>query len=125
MQRQLRKDTRPELEIRKLLHAKGLRYRVGHKVPGFPRRSIDVAFTRAKVAVFIDGCFWHGCPEHGCRPSRNAQAWNAKIVTNQQRDALTTAHLVSLGWRVIRVWEHEPPPSAVEWVIDVVRSARA
>ena len=120
MQRQRRMGTRPELEIRRLLHAQGLRYRVGLRVPELPRRTIDVAFTRRKVAVFIDGCFWHGCPAHGNRPSFNATAWSAKIVKNRERDVSTTAHLTDLGWRVIRVWEHEHPQAAVDRIIAVV-----
>nr|UQB94375.1 very short patch repair endonuclease [Mycobacterium intracellulare] len=121
MARQPRLGTRPELEIRRLLHAHGLRYRVGLRVPELPRRTIDVAFTRRKVAVFVDGCFWHGCPDHGNRPTFNATAWSTKLLKNRERDAATTAHLTELGWRVIRVWEHESPQAAVETIIAAVR----
>lgn len=121
MQSQPSKGTKPELEIRRLLHARGLRYRIGLRVPALPRRTIDVAFTRPKVAVFVDGCFWHGCPDHGNRPTFNAEAWSAKILRNQERDASTTAHLTNLGWRVVRVWEHEAPQAAVDRIIAIVR----
>lgn len=107
MRRQARKDTSPELLLRRLLHAAGLRYRVAHKVPGMPRRTIDIAFTRAKVAIFIDGCFWHSCPDHATSPAANAEWWLAKLAGNQRRDRSTTEHLVDLGWEVVRIWEHE------------------
>jgi DNA mismatch endonuclease (patch repair protein) len=90
------------------LHAAGYRYRVTYPVPGLPRRSIDVAFTRAKVAVFVDGCFWHGCPEHGTSPRANSAWWRAKIEANRARDRDTSARLAEQGWRVMRVWEHDP-----------------
>jgi DNA mismatch endonuclease (patch repair protein) len=125
MQRQARQDTRPELELRRLLHAEGLRYRVGVKVPDFPRRTIDIAFPSAKVAVFVDGCFWHGCPEHGSNPSANAEAWRAKFLKNQQRDASTTKHLARLGWEVVRIWEHETPESAVGKVAGIINRRRS
>jgi DNA mismatch endonuclease (patch repair protein) len=107
-----RRDTNPELAVRRLLHAAGLRYRVAYPVPGLPRRSIDIAFPRARLAVFVDGCFWHGCPEHGTAPSANPDWWRTKIETNQQRDAHTTQHLGTLHWTVLRLWEHEPPEAA-------------
>lgn len=97
--------------MRKLLHAAGLRYRVNFPVPGMPRRSIDIAFSRAKVAVFLDGCFWHGCPEHATHPKSNAEWWRAKLNKNMMRDHETTEHLRSSGWVVLRFWEHEIPDS--------------
>lgn len=104
-----RRDTGPELAVRRLLHAAGERYRVCHKVPGAPRRTIDIAFTRARLAVFIDGCYWHGCPEHGLIPKANRDWWIAKIEKNRTRDADTTRMLRDAGWEVLRCWEHEPP----------------
>lgn len=109
-----RRDTGPELAVRRLLHAAGLRYRVCVKVPGAPRRTIDIAFTRRKLAVFIDGCFWHGCTEHrGTVPATNTAWWKEKIDRNRARDRETDQLLWAAGWRVIRIWEHEDPNEAV------------
>jgi DNA mismatch endonuclease (patch repair protein) len=104
-----RRDNDAELAVRRLLHAAGYRYRVQYPVPGAPRRTIDIAFTRARVAIFIDGCFWHGCAEHGTSPTSNRAWWSTKLLANQQRDADTTQHLERSGWRVLRYWEHEQP----------------
>jgi DNA mismatch endonuclease (patch repair protein) len=109
MSRQASKDTNAELSVRRLLHAAGLRYRVEYPVPGMARRRIDVAFTRAKVAVLIDGCFWHGCPQHATQPKSNAEWWRTKLDRNMARDRETTEHLAALGWTVLRFWEHEDP----------------
>lgn len=107
------RDTGPELAVRRALHARGLRYRVDHPLPFDRRRRADIAFTRAKVAVFIDGCFWHGCPEHGTTPRTNTAFWAAKIARNRERDEDTTGRLDALGWTVLRFWEHEDAgPSA-------------
>lgn len=114
MQRQARRDTKPELEIRTRLFALGFRYRVQMPVPELRRRSIDVAFTRVRLAVFVDGCFWHGCPVHAVPPKNNAAWWNSKIAANRARDAETTSALVSAGWSVMRIWEHESSDDAVE-----------
>ncbi len=103
-----------EVAVRKLLHSSGLRYRVGLPVPGMRRRTIDIAFTRAKVAIFLDGCFWHGCPEHATRPKANAAWWQEKLARNVARDLETTAHLEGAGWVVLRFWEHEPPETAAQ-----------
>jgi len=118
-----RRDNDAELAVRRLLHAAGYRFRVVYPVPGLPRRSIDIAFTRRKVAVFVDGCFWHGCPEHGTAPRSNAGWWAAKLSANQRRDADTTALLEAQGWRVVRVWEHEAALDAVGHVTDELRLA--
>ncbi|MFM9556117.1 very short patch repair endonuclease [Streptomyces caniscabiei] len=107
MSRQASKDTAAELAVRRLLHASGLRYRVEYPVPGMARRRIDVAFTSVRLAVLIDGCFWHGCPEHATQPKSNAEWWRQKLDRNMARDAETTAHLVAAGWEVMRFWEHE------------------
>ncbi|WP_437024091.1 very short patch repair endonuclease [Streptomyces sp. enrichment culture] len=108
MSRQASKDTAVELAVRRLLHAAGLRYRVEYPVPGLPRRRIDVAFPRAKVAVLIDGCFWHGCPLHATHPKANAEWWRTKLDRNMARDRETTEHLLAAGWTVLRFWEHTP-----------------
>ncbi|MEU8641344.1 very short patch repair endonuclease [Streptomyces sp. NPDC048674] len=109
MSRQPSKDTGAELAVRRLLHSAGLRYRVEYPVPGMPRRRIDIAFTGLKVAVLIDGCFWHGCPLHATRPKANADWWSNKLDRNIARDTETTEHLITQGWTVLRFWEHEPP----------------
>lgn len=108
--------------MRRLLHAAGYRYRVNYPVPGLPRRSIDIAFTRAQVAVFIDGCFWHGCPKHGEVPAANSTWWMAKLARNRERDVATTAHLEALGWTVLRLWEHTPPKEAFDKARDMLQS---
>lgn len=108
MSRQASKDTGVELAVRRLLHASGMRYRVEYPVPGMPRRRIDVAFTKTKVAVLIDGCFWHGCPEHATQPKANAEWWRTKLDRNMARDLETTEHLTAEGWTVLRFWEHTP-----------------
>ncbi|MER6705697.1 very short patch repair endonuclease [Streptomyces fumanus] len=108
MSRQPSKDTGVELAVRRLLHAAGLRYRVEYPVPGMPRRRIDVAFPKAKIAVLIDGCFWHGCPRHATHPKANAEWWRRKLERNMARDRETTEHLTAAGWTVLRFWEHVP-----------------
>ena len=103
-----RRDTTPELQIRALLHRSGLRYRVDYRVG--TRRSAprpDIAFTRAKVAVFIDGCFWHSCPEHATMPKANREFWEAKLRRNVERDRENDRALRAMGWTVIRSWGHE------------------
>ncbi|MGW6575506.1 very short patch repair endonuclease [Streptomyces sp. NPDC054945] len=121
MSRQARRNTTPELAVRRLLHAAGLRYRLQVKVPGMPRRTIDIAFPGAKVAVFLDGCFWHGCPEHATQPKSNAQWWREKLDKNMARDRETSELLAAAGWTVLRFWEHETPESVAARVIDVRR----
>ncbi len=116
MQRQSRVGTGPELALRRLLHARGYRYRVAWQVPGKPRRTIDLAFTKRRVAVFVDGCFWHVCPQHATDPRANAAWWAHKLATNVARDRDTDLHLRAAGWSVVRVWEHEPAEVAVALV---------
>lgn len=125
MSAQRRADTGPELAVRRVLHAMGLRYRVqAQPLPGL-RRKADIVFSRSRVAVFIDGCFWHGCPVHGRRRHDvNSWYWPAKIERNRQRDADTDARLQDAGWTVIRVWEHEAPALVAERIADTVRGAR-
>ncbi|MFD7336517.1 very short patch repair endonuclease [Streptomyces violascens] len=118
MSRQGSRDTAPELAVRKLLHAAGLRYRVNVPVPGMPRRTIDIAFGRAKIAVFMDGCFWHGCPQHATQPKANAEWWRAKLGKNMARDRETTEHLTAAGWTVLRFWEHESPASVAHAICE-------
>lgn len=111
-----RRDNASEMAVRRVLHAAGYRYRVAYPVPGMRRRTIDIAFRRARVALFVDGCFWHGCPDHGTRPRSNEGWWTTKLAANRARDADTTAHLERLGWTVLRVWEHQPPEQAFDEV---------
>lgn len=114
------RDTKPELRLRSLLHSRGLRFRVNHRpLPGW-RRTADVVFTRSKVAVFVDGCFWHGCPTHHRPSATNAVFWREKIEANRARDSETSRLLVEAGWRVIRLWEHEDLESAAERVTELV-----
>lgn len=119
-----RRDTGPELLLRRELHRRGLRYRLQVKVPGNRRRTIDIAFTRVKVAVFVDGCFWHGCSHHGTSPKANSEWWKWKIEGNKARDANTTEMLEKAGWSVVRVWEHANPIEAANWVADTVATRR-
>jgi DNA mismatch endonuclease (patch repair protein) len=116
MSRHPSKDTGPEVALRRILHARGLRYRVHLHVPGLPRRTIDIAFPRAKVAVFIDGCFWHGCPEHGTLPRSNRDWWRQKLDGNRRRDEETAEHLARLGWHVMRFWSHDDLTQAADAV---------
>jgi DNA mismatch endonuclease, patch repair protein len=114
------RDTPAELALRSKLHALGYRYRVDARpIPGVRRRA-DLVFTRACVAVYVDGCFWHGCPEHGTWPKSNADWWREKIERNRIRDRDTDEQLRSRGWRVLRIWEHEPVSEAVTRVVSVV-----
>ncbi|PPF46544.1 MULTISPECIES: very short patch repair endonuclease [unclassified Rathayibacter] len=124
-----RRDTRPELEVRRRLHARGLRYRVDHApLPGLRRRA-DVVFTARRIAVFIDGCFWHSCPEHATQPKRNDGYWTAKLQANTARDRDTDERLTGAGWQVLRYWEHQDPDEVAadvesEWRKAVLRGAR-
>ena len=122
MSRQVSKDTAAELAVRRLLHAAGLRYRVEYPVPGMARRRIDIAFTSVKVAVLIDGCFWHGCPQHATQPKANAEWWRAKLEANVARDRDTDRRLAEAGWTVVRAWEHEDPAEVADRVEAAVRS---
>lgn len=121
MVRQRRRDTRPEMAIRRLVHARGLRYRVDAPLPGTRRRA-DLLFRAARVAVFVDGCFWHGCPEHGTQPKSNAAWWAEKIGNNIERDRDTDRRLAADGWAVLRIWEHEAPDLAAARIAEVVRN---
>lgn len=109
------------MALRRELHRRGLRYRVQVPVPGNRRRRIDVAFTRARVAVMVDGCFWHGCPEHGRVPRSNSAWWRAKVEANQARDRDTDRVLVQDGYRVLRFWEHQGVAECADVVERAVR----
>lgn len=125
MRRQRRRDTKPELAIRRAVHTKGMRYFVDRPpLPGMRRRA-DMVFPRARVAVFIDGCFWHRCPIHGTAPKRNTEWWTAKLDANVLRDRSTDAALEHAGWQVVRVWEHETPAAAATLIERVIRQCIA
>jgi len=124
MQQQRMRDTGPELALRSKLHGAGFRYRVDRApLPGLRRRA-DLVFGPARVAVFVDGCFWHGCPEHGNQPRSNEAWWTAKLKRNRDRDADTDAQLVAAGWLPVRVWEHEDPAAAAAAIAAVVTARR-
>lgn len=108
--------TKPELELRRRLHARGLRFRTEFTVPGLPRRRADIAFTRARLVVMVDGCFWHGCPDHYVTPKTNTEFWREKVAANRSRDRDTDRRLTSLGWTPLRIWEHEDPQQAAALV---------
>jgi DNA mismatch endonuclease (patch repair protein) len=114
-----RRDTRPELRLRSLLHGLGRRFRVDYPISVPGRRPVrpDIAFTRLRIAVFVDGCFWHGCPQHWSPPKSNREYWTGKIARNQARDRLADRLLGEAGWIVIRIWEHEQPEQAAEPVL--------
>ncbi|MCO8127270.1 very short patch repair endonuclease [Acidimicrobiia bacterium EGI L10123] len=122
MSRQATRDTSPERLLRSELHRRGLRFRLHQRpLPGL-RRTADIIFTRAKVAVFVDGCFWHRCPQHATFPKTNADWWEAKLQGNVDRDADTVKRLSEEGWRVVRVWEHENPSEAAGRIEQLVRA---
>ncbi|MCE0485435.1 very short patch repair endonuclease [Ornithinimicrobium sp. EGI L100131] len=116
------RDTTPEIALRRALHRRGLRYRVNMRPIKAVRRTADVVFPRCKIAVFVDGCFWHGCPDHYRAPSTNEGYWAAKLSRNVARDAQVNGLLRDHGWTVVRVWEHEPLEQAVARVVLAVRS---
>lgn len=114
LQRQGRRDTKPELQIRSLLHRRGLRFRVDRKPLPDQRFRADIVFGPAKVAVFIDGCFWHGCPIHGSVPKNNRHWWKEKLLANEERDRRADAALTTQGWLSMRFWEHQSPDDVAE-----------
>ncbi|MFC4470905.1 very short patch repair endonuclease [Streptomyces xiangluensis] len=124
MSRQRSRNTGVEVSLRRELHAMGLRFRIHRRpVPGI-RREADVVFGPARVAVFVDGCFWHGCPEHATWPKNNAEFWRSKIEGNRARDRDTDARLAETGWLAIRVWEHDDPVTAAVEIQKTVQRRR-
>ena len=122
MQSNKSRDTKPELALRSAVHARGLRYRVSAKPLAGVRRTADLVFPRAKVAVFLDGCFWHGCPEHHTVASANAKFWADKVEGNRKRDRDTDSRLAEAGWVSVRIWEHEDVAEAARRVEEIVRA---
>lgn len=118
-----RADTRPEVALRSALHAAGLRFRKDRRIDvGDVKIRPDVVFTRAKVAVFVDGCFWHCCPRHGTQPKQNFDYWAPKLARNVERDRQQDALLAADGWTVVRIWEHVPIHEAAQQVAEAVAS---
>ncbi|WP_105101274.1 very short patch repair endonuclease [Microbulbifer pacificus] len=111
-------NTEPELSLRKALWILGLRYRIKNKLPGRP----DIIYPTSKVAIFVDGCFWHKCPKHYTPPKTRAKFWEEKISKNVERDKKNNALLECQGWKVIRFWEHEIKDSLDDCVEVVVRT---
>ncbi len=114
------RDTKPELEVRRALHSRGWRYRVNFRPEKSVRRTGDVVFTKRRVVVLVDGCFWHGCPEHFVVPKTRTDSWIAKIEGNRQRDIETAQLWRDAGWTVLRFWEHEPVDRVVARIEEVL-----
>jgi len=122
-----RTDTKPELALRYALHRLGYRYRKDYRLDLASGRRVrpDIAFTARKVAVFVDGCFWHACPEHGSKPRANEWYWGPKLIKNVERDRVNDAALILAGWTVVRLWEHVPLDEAVATVVAALTPAAA
>lgn len=118
MKRMPRSDTKPELALRRALHGRGLRFTVNRRdLPGTP----DIVFSRAKLAIFVDGCFWHACTEHGVLPKNNREWWRAKLEATRRRDGLKDEALLALGWQPMHLWEHEPVSEMASRVVQAYR----
>lgn len=120
MQANTGRDTKPEVALRRAVHAMGLRYYVNRRPIKSVRRTADLVFPRLRLAVFVDGCFWHGCPRHHTVAKTNAAFWADKVDGNRRRDVETNGRLVDAGWTVLRIWEHEPVGDAAARVADMV-----
>jgi DNA mismatch endonuclease (patch repair protein) len=124
MQANTGRDTKPEIALRRAVHAAGLRYYVNRRPIKSVRRTADLLFPRIKLAVFLDGCFWHGCPQHHTVAKTNAAFWAEKVATNRRRDCDTNTRLADAGWTVLRVWEHEPVDRAADRIAEAVTTLR-
>lgn len=124
MQRTRGRDNPLELSVRSQLYARGLRYRIHYPLPGMKRVTCDVALPGLRIAIFLDGCFWHGCESHPPSVKKNTDFWLEKIERNRARDARATAHLTELGWTVLRFWEHEAVETIVERIASIVDAKR-
>jgi DNA mismatch endonuclease, patch repair protein len=125
MQGNRAEDTRPEVAVRSAVHALGLRFRKHLSPLAGLRCRADLVFTRQRVVVFVDGCFWHGCPEHGVSPTTNSAYWSAKLGGNIDRDLRNEAALAAAGWTVVRIWEHEDAVEAAHRVAAALRATPA
>jgi DNA mismatch endonuclease (patch repair protein) len=120
MQSQRVKDTKPEVELRRGLHALGLRYRIHQQiVPGTNRR-VDIVFSKPRIAVDVRGCFWHVCPEHATQPKANAEWWRNKLNSNVRRDDDKFERFNKAEWKLIVVWEHEEPEAAAIRIYNLI-----
>jgi len=124
MSRQKARNTTPEVGLRREIRWLGLGYRVELTLPGMPRRRCDIGFKGARVAVFVDGCFWHACPVHATAPVRNREWWKEKLATNVARDRDTDSRLSAAGWMSTRVWEHEDMAAAAQRIAEAVHARR-
>jgi DNA mismatch endonuclease (patch repair protein) len=122
-----RTDTKPEIALRRALHRQGYRFRKDYRLDLAEGKRVrpDVAFTARRVAVFVDGCFWHACPEHGSKPANNEWYWEPKLRRNVERDRAADAALSAAGWDVVRIWEHEPLEAAVTAVLAALARSQA
>jgi DNA mismatch endonuclease (patch repair protein) len=122
-----RTDTKPEMALRKALHRQGYRYRKDYRLDLAEGKRVrpDIAFTARRVAVFVDGCFWHACPDHGSKPANNTWYWGPKLLRNVERDRAADAALAAAGWDVVRIWEHVPVEDAVTAVLDALARSPA
>lgn len=117
-------DTKPEVELRRRLHAAGERFRKNYLIKWDGGRvRVDIVFPGRRIAVFVDGCFWHRCPDHGSAPSSNAEYWATKLARNEERDRRVTGALERAGWKVVRVWEHTSPDDAARVVLSLLGRA--
>lgn len=121
-----RTDTRPEVALRSELHRRGLRFRKDYflKIEGARGVRADIVFPKRRLVVFVDGCFWHCCPEHGHAPRRNVDYWGPKLARNRKRDLLVTKSLMREGWTVMRIWEHVAPSDAADEIVELVVPAK-
>ena len=118
------RDTPFEMRVRRILHARGFRYRVDRPMPGVTRSRPDVVFPTERIAVYLDGCFWHSCPIHGTMPAAGREWWAAKLQANIERDRRHTEELEAAGWLAARFWEHEDPHDIVEEIAAIVAARR-
>jgi DNA mismatch endonuclease (patch repair protein) len=122
MQGNRSRDTKPEMAVRSAVHRRGIRFRVSARPQPELARTADLVLRKTRIAVFVDGCYWHGCPEHHTQPATNPEYWSDKIARNIERDQETTAYLQQTGWTVMRFWEHEDPEAVADIVQEAVQS---
>ena len=125
MRNTAQRDNAAELAVRSALHQLGFRFRLHQRVVPGTKRTVDILLPRHRLAIFVNGCFWHGCPRHATWPKSNADFWRLKIEANRARDVDTDRRLKEAGWRVIRIWEHELPDEAVLRITELIESAES